>query len=477
MSNQNQISRNDAIIQIIAQLEGPISFDEFTEKALSIWHSNAKKPEAGVRQAIRDDHLGRRLIFLDKKTVIPTHIGMSGARFRVPLSREEIKRGWLIVYPDFQFMMQDNVTEEEIQLVDVQNHTIPAEANVQKRIQKSIFGSHEIEFTVLELGWWYRKLKVKRNDNLLVTILDWETGRFRLEHEPARAYKRHRAEIQQRNQKLADALFDLLEAAKYEYVRGSVAVPTAYARLKEPGAYPADHWLEMVEDDSRMRWSGYEISYADAYSPLEQLMLDARNRERQSTATTPQISAEEKRQVYRFKAYLKHRKGLWRRIEIQGGQTLAKFNDILQSAFGHDFDHMGGFWKLVRRGNSRRFREVDLGSINPFSEGDGADVLIAAVGLKPGETMKYVYDFGDWIEHRLELEEIVDPEADAEYPRVVAQNRPRYRYCRHCKEAGQKTRATWICIECSNNEEENVLVCEDCVNKYHEDHYTNDILY
>ena len=46
--------------------------------------------------------------------------------------------------------------------------------------------------------------------------------------------------------------------------------------------------------------------------------------------------------------------------------------------FEHDWDHMSGFWKLVRRGQSRRFREVDLGSFNPFGEGEAADLTIAA---------------------------------------------------------------------------------------------------
>lgn len=40
--------------------------------------------------------------------------------------------------------------------------------------------------------------------------------------------------------------------------------------------------------------------------------------------------------VYRFKAALKYRKGLWRRIEIKGSQTLYKLDRILREVFHHD---------------------------------------------------------------------------------------------------------------------------------------------
>ena len=191
-----------------------------------------------------------------------------------------------------------------------------------------------------------------------------------------------------------------------------------------------------------------------------------------------EFASEQGEQVYRFKAAFAFRKSLWRRIEIQGSQTLTDFDDILRSAFGHDSsDHMSGFWKQVRRGQGNRFREVDLGSINPFGEGDAADLRIAGLGLQVGDKMKYVYDFGDWVEHETTLEAIEEPQPGVEYPSVSGQNKPRYRYCESCKDEGQKTVAKWICIECSNEEQREILVCEDCLDKHHEDHYADEIVY
>ncbi len=131
----------------------------------------------------------------------------------------------------------------------------------------------------------------------------------------------------------------------------------------------------------------------------------------------------------------------------------------------------------MRRGKSKRVREVDLGDIEPFGGGSGADVHVAGLGLKPGDELKYVYDFGDWIEHLITLEEIVEPEARAEYPRIVEQNKPQYQYCQSCKAQGRKTVATWVCIECSDEQQREVLVCEECLMAEHEDHYAEEVVY
>jgi hypothetical protein len=264
----------------------------------------------------------------------------------------------------------------------------------------------------------------------------------------------------------------MLENSRYEAIRISNAVPTAYARLSDPHGYPGSHWLEVVQRDERMRTDGWEIRYSDSRSPFERMLLE------EESISETSFPAAQGRQVYRFKAALWHRASLWRTMEIQGQQTLAEFDAILRDAFDHDFsDHLSGFWKRVRRGKSKRFREVDIGDINPLGEGSGSEVHIAGLGLEPGDELKYVYDFGDWIEHRITLEEILDPEAGAEYPRIVAQNKPRYRYCETCRAQGLKTRATWICLECSDREEREIVLCEKCLTREHEEHYAEEILY
>jgi hypothetical protein len=472
MSNRTEqsLTRSQAVEKVLAQIDGPIAVDELCQRVLTIWPSKAKNPLSAVRGHLRQDHAGETLIFLDAKTILPLPIVMRGVRFRIPLSRREVKRGALIIHPAFDYFLRRELDPAEVQLLDQKGHPLPVHLITIREQANTPFGKETIEQAAFDLGGWFRAQRVRRNYSILVTIQDWTNGVFRLEHEPAKRLRKQ--EIEGQDRELADLLFGMLEAAHREVIYAHVAVPTAYARLSAPRGYPGSHWIEVVGRDPRLRYDGWAIHYSDWRSPLERMVYEEE--------PVPQVafSPAQGRQVFRFKAALWHRPGLWRTIEIQGEHTLAEFDAILRHAFEHDvFDHMGGFWKLVRRGQGKRFREVDVGDVDPVGGGSGAEVHIASLGLEPGHQLKYVYDFGDWIQHRITLEEIVGPEKQVTYPHIVARNKPRYKNCQTCRDQGRESRATWICIECSNRRQREVLVCEDCLGREHDDHYAEEILY
>ncbi|ODS36614.1 MAG: hypothetical protein A7316_04845 [Candidatus Altiarchaeales archaeon WOR_SM1_86-2] len=160
--------------------------------------------------------------------------------------------------------------------------------------------------------------------------------------------------------------------------------------------------------------------------------------------------------VYQFKAALKHRKGLWRRIEIGDDQTLGDLDDMMREAFKHDtFDHLSEFYRdhACRSG---------FGEIYPDGGGQGSDIKIGSIGTYIGAKMGYVYDFGDYIQHVLTLEEIKDSEKGVKYPPITDKSRIRKRYCDPCKDKGKKSVAAYVCIDCSDDEERTVNICEEC---------------
>ena len=475
--NTDLMSYDEVFKQVLPPLKGPIAVDDLITQILTLRPTTAKKPRVAVRAQLRERTRRGELVFLDSKTILPGRLAMQGVRFAVPLERREVKRGALLISSAFPIFLRSEISLEEVQLQDESGRPLPVKIVTWKKNIETLFGPAKIEYWAFELSDWFRAHHIRRGDYVLVTVEDWERGHFRLEHETARQRKRHQKEIDAKNQELADLLFDQLEAARNESIYVSKALPTVFARMSDPRGYPGDHWLLVITADPRMRATGSFIHYADWSSPLDNILKGIYEEEAPPSAEVA-LSPEESRRVYRFKTALKYRKGLWRRIEIQGGQTLADFDYILRVAFEHDHgDHLSGFWKRVRRGKSRRYREIDLGSINPLGEGSAADLSVAGLQLQPGDELKYVYDFGDWIKHLITLEETVEPEKDAKYPRIVAQNRPCYSYCESCKAEGRKTVATWICLDCTNHEQRKVLVCEDCLAKYHEDHYAEELLY
>jgi hypothetical protein len=177
-------------------------------------------------------------------------------------------------------------------------------------------------------------------------------------------------------------------------------------------------------------------------------------------------------QVYRFKVALKHHKRLWRRIETKGSQKLGDLDKAIRGAFKHDeWDHLSAFFR------GRAWRSEVLAEISPFERGGGARKRIDRLGLSEGDALEYVYDFGEDIQHVVTLEKVVELDEAAEYPRIVSQNKPRYQYCTVCEAHGRKVVATWICIDCSNEEGRDVLLCDDCASKEDEDHYIEEMLY
>ncbi len=471
MADEKPITLEQAIQQVIAELDGPTPVAEVIRRVLAIRPSTAKQPEQGVRNRI-SKHWRKNWVYLDGKTVIPLRTVMQGARFRIVLSRLESRRGILFLDPNFRGFVKHELTPADMTLLDATGQPIPAHPIKVKLEHKTILGDYTTEVDAWEMATWFRSLKVRGGDSLLVTIEDWETGRYRLEHEPAG--KRRFDEVERKNRELADLLFQALEENHDERIYDVEAVTKAYARMTDPRSYPGDHWTTVVEHDSRIKWFDLFIRYADSYTPLERIL----GRERAKPKALP-VSTAQASQVYRFKASLKYRPGVWRRIEIQGAQTLKDLDGVLRDEFKHDFsDHMSGFWRKVRRGSAKRFREIELGTVAPFGgEGEGANTRIAAIGLAVGDEMKYVYDFGDWIEHTLTLEAITEPEAGARYPRVVAQNKPKYQDCEDCAHQGRQRRATWICHHCSAEQGRKVLVCEQCLLDNHEDHYADEIVY
>lgn len=65
--------------------------------------------------------------------------------------------------------------------------------------------------------------------------------------------------------------------------------------------------------------------------------------------------------AYVFKVALMYRKGLWRRIEIKGGQTLGDFDHIIRDAFNNDtFDHLSEFFRVEDDGHREDLAKLIL---------------------------------------------------------------------------------------------------------------------
>lgn len=477
MAEPKPIKLAEAVAQIMEQLDGPIALDDLVQRVLELHPSKAKDPKGNIRTHLRYDEEGKTLLFLDRQTLIPMRIAMQGVRFRINISPEAARHGALPIRPYFDYFLRRDIPERNVQLLDQAGKELPVrivDLDVPyPEAMTALINATSYKTSAFSLPEWFQVRHMQHGVSAIIAVEDWEMGRFRLEHDAA---PRTDA-IECKNRELAELLFAMLETSQNEALYAHTAIHSAYVRLADPRGYPGDHWIEVVERDPRMQYTGFEIRYSDYVNPLEAFskMFDDSN-----TPLIEEVSftAKQAQQIYVFKASLWHRSGIWRTIEIGGGQTLADLDLVLREAFGHDtWDHLGGFWKVVPRGKTKRVREVDLGDVDPLGEGTAAEVHLAGLGLQPDDHLKYVYDFGDWIEHRLTLETVTEPQANIQYPRITGRNKPRYLYCPSCGEQGRKTIAAWICIDCSNRQQRDIVACERCLRAKHRDHYAEEMLY
>lgn len=397
----------------------PVPVKEVIDQILQRRASKAKDPRASVRLAINQE-VGRTVVFTDKDHILPIDVAMRGVRFRIPLSQSEINEGgfwseYLHYYLPIAFWQ---TREEKVTFLDEAGQPISARWTAYtETLSDPLLGEYTHVTQLLSIKPWLRAKDARPGDYLIFTIEDYDDRIVRLDFE--RASQARVDEIERKDKQLCDILFDMLEHSGREQLYPPQDIPSALARLPDKVGYPGHHWRIAIQTDGRMRFDGFVIEYPDASPSLFERLVEGYEFEGKP------FTREQGSQVYRISARLKRASRKHRPVvvEIQGNQTLYDLDQILRIAFGHDiWDHLGGFWLLVPRANNR-FREVEIGACAPDPnfelEGSAVDVAVAGVGLQVGTRLKYVYNFGDWIEHELVVEAIEPPQPRVHYPRIV----------------------------------------------------------
>jgi hypothetical protein len=458
--------------QVLSELNEPITVKDLADRVYAIYPTKAKTAMSSFRNCLHYDMQGVSLVYLNKDTILPMWIAMQGVRFRVPIDRHAEKEN-LVPLLFFNYFLGREAKPQNTRFVDDTGNPIAFKAKSVKNIWEpnSLWRRDIVDG--FEFPEWFNRIKPQRGDSLLVTVRDWGSHEFLMEHESKR--KRRSKEIQRFNKEFNDLLFNMLEESRDGDIFLHQVIPDVFVSLSNPQGYPGDNWREIVESDKRVRSDGTILKYPEDALPFEPIMLPD---DKQLPWIRDNYTKKQSNDVYRFKVSLGFDSPVWRVIEIKAGHTFSDLDVLIRKVFGHDTsDHMGGFWKLIPRGKSqKKFREVEIGDINPLEEGTAADLHIGGLDLKPGDLIKYVYDFGDWVEHEVRLEGITTAEAGKSYPVMVERNKPKYQHCVVCKAEGRDTVARLICLQCST-EKKLVFLCEDCADKKHEEHYVEDIIY
>jgi len=106
---------------------------------------------------------------------------------------------------------------------------------------------------------------------------------------------------------------------------------------------------------------------------------------------------------------------VWRRLLVPGGYTLDRVHRAVQYAMGWHNCHLHSF----------EVEGAQYGEPDPAGElalHDELDFRLDAVAGK-GTRMRYTYDFGDWWEHEVQVEDVLPADPDERYPLCLAGER------------------------------------------------------
>lgn len=480
MSKPNSPTRTSAIRETLANAQTPLTFDELLARASAIFPMDAKGLKAALDSFRHNDYTTQRLLqqTLDGRYAWLALL-LTGANLKHTLTAQELEKNELRFEPELAVSLfptrvyHEPVAPCECSLPDGMRVHLNIE-QVGERGWLAAWGTR-----AEKMFWdWLKTQGAQTGDALVFHIENGTPARC------AVSFVAHAARVvectQTRNEIFAETISVFLKPKQNGMRTEDIA-----ARLLALGLYhdpcPPDALEQILESDPRFRLDrdAWKIATrADrqyfALGLQHDDMFDFFGEEQKRAKRKHPPKKDFAEQVYRFLASFRHNKSLWRRIEICGDQTLWELDEIMREAFGHDaMDHLSEFYL----GTDAEAHRRGLGAHNPFESSSADAWLIGELGLAPGDALSYTYDFGDNIQHVLQVEAIGLRERGVKYPRVVEQNKPRHRYCPNCKTEGKQEIATWVCIDCSTKKQRDVLACAEHVVSEHQDHYAEEIVY
>jgi len=115
--------------------------------------------------------------------------------------------------------------------------------------------------------------------------------------------------------------------------------------------------------------------------------------------------------IYKFKVMMGK---VWRRIKIHGDMTLEDLTDTILESFDFDKDHLYSYYYEDLFG-----RTIEINSPNSYEEPFTTEKQIGEIPLSIGSSMKFIFDFGDYWEFQILLEDIKQRSEKLEYPIVI----------------------------------------------------------
>lgn len=268
-------SLREAVAQVLATLDAPISRDALVERVLALHPSQARRPADLIMAEVRRH---TDLVRLEDRRYAPPDWILRGVRFRHTPTPQEATNGIVPLFPCFvPFLLEPDgpgaASPNPTLLDDATGEAIPYELlDLHGSLMTDGVGENAIHFQALKLRSWFRRQRFAVGDSLLLTVEDPRRGIFRMSCESAADADRAAIAIQDAT--LEAVLVALVEHSGSEQPFIEEIIPAALARLHEAARrYPGSHWHTVVTRSPRLRpVDDYGIARATFRRPIDRLL-------------------------------------------------------------------------------------------------------------------------------------------------------------------------------------------------------------
>ena len=123
---------DEVITALLRPATASVPVADLIDRMLAARPSGAKNARRAMRQHLRQA-AGRVLVFLDEETVVPLRLAFQGARFRLPLDGEALRRGLVKLDQLLDSYLPPQFPLERLRLVDAAGQ--PIDGMVQIGVQ------------------------------------------------------------------------------------------------------------------------------------------------------------------------------------------------------------------------------------------------------------------------------------------------------------------------------------------------------
>ncbi len=271
-----------------------------------------------------------------------------------------------------------------------------------------------------EFWEWFKSLRAKPGDSLIVRVLDGEARLYAVEFQIRTA--RDEAAIAVRNQQIVLAALERFrrsasgvadwDMSSHLLAFGLYKHPVPPDPLKE--IWTRNLWEpDLARKPVRRGWvyAGHDDSESMIGSLMQQLRDQAPSSKSKRETASAGIAAPTS--IYQLKVTLRDSDPpIWRRIQVPDTIVLPHLHGVLQLAMGWTNSHLHSF-----QVGKRIFAEPSPDDSFPVI--DYRSVRLNQIAPAVGDCLVYLYDFGDSWEHDIVVEEILPAEKGTPHLRCL----------------------------------------------------------